>query len=111
MGEPRSLGPGAFSLAPVTALLFLSIFGSVLTLTAYNWLLRHTTLARASSYVYVNPVVALMIGWLLGGESLAPRVLAAAAILILAVMLIMTTPRAKRASPSRNPLATLPRRV
>jgi drug/metabolite transporter (DMT)-like permease len=91
-GEPASLGRGSVSLASVAALLYLVLFGSVVALTAYNWLLRNTTLSRASSYVYVNPVVAVIIGWALGGEALTARVAAAAALLIFSVVLIMTGP-------------------
>ncbi len=110
-GEPASVGRGSLSLPVVTSLLYLVVFGSVLTLTAYNWLLRNTTLARASSYVYVNPIIALVIGWAFDGETLTPRVAIAAAILVLAVFLIMTAPAARRGAPARDPLETAPCRT
>jgi len=94
-GEPATLGREALTLPPVVSVLYLVLFGSILTLTAYNWLLRNTTLPRASSYVYVNPVVAIAAGWAFGGDALTPRVVAAAAVLILAVVLIMAAPPAR----------------
>jgi len=93
-GEPAAVGPAALSWAPLGALAYLVVFGSVVALSAYTWLLRNTTLPRASSYVYVNPVVALVIGWVLGGETITPRVAGAAAVLILSVVLIMAAPAA-----------------
>lgn len=101
-GEPAALGP--VSPGAVAALLYLVGFGSIVALTAYNWLLRNTTLPRASSYVYVNPVVAVLIGALLGGEALTPRVGAAAALLIFSVVLIMAPPPAPEKAPRPHEL-------
>ena len=103
-GEPASIGPGSVTFSAVAALLYLILFGSVVALTAYTWLLRKTTLQRASSYVYVNPVVAVIIGWALGGEALTARVAAAAALLILSVVLIMTEPASQRRAAHREDL-------
>ncbi|HEX4469092.1 MAG TPA: EamA family transporter [Gemmatimonadaceae bacterium] len=87
-GEPRH-----FSLAAVTApswmgYLYLLTFGSLLGFTAYIYLLGATTPAKASTYAYVNPVVAVILGWAVVGEPLTPRMLAAAAIILGAVALI-----------------------
>jgi drug/metabolite transporter (DMT)-like permease len=54
------------------------------------WLLRHTTPARASTYAFVNPVVAVFLGWALAGEPLSARTGLAAAVIVLAVALITT---------------------
>ncbi|MCI0624764.1 MAG: EamA family transporter [Acidobacteria bacterium] len=59
-------------------------------LTAYVWLLKATTPARVSTYAYVNPVVAVFLGWLLAGEAVTPRMFLAAAIIIAAVFLIIS---------------------
>ncbi len=69
------------------ALTFLIVCGTVLGFGAYTWLLRTTTPAAASSYGFVNPVVALALGWLVGDDHITERVLIAAALVIGAVLL------------------------
>jgi drug/metabolite transporter (DMT)-like permease len=83
-----------FTLAQVTprsalALAYLAVFGSIVAFSAYTWLLDHTTPERAVTYAYVNPVVAVLLGWAWGGEALTVRVLAASAIIVTAVALIV----------------------
>ena len=80
-------------LAPSFVLAFFFIYGLMawngyLSLSAYTWLLHHTTSARVATYAYVNPVVAVLLGWTLAGEALTPRVLAAAGVIVAAVVLI-----------------------
>jgi drug/metabolite transporter (DMT)-like permease len=70
------------------AILYLVIFGSLLGFTAYSWLLGVAAPSRVSTYAYVNPVVAVLLGWAIAGESITPRVAIAAAIIIGAVALI-----------------------
>jgi drug/metabolite transporter (DMT)-like permease len=60
--------------------------------TAYSWLLKVSTPARVSTYAYVNPVIALFLGWALADERLTPRSLAAAAVIIAGVVIISTRP-------------------
>lgn len=72
----------------IGALLYLTVFGSIVAFTAFNWLLRNVRPALATSYAYVNPVVALSIGAGLGGEPVAPLTVAAAAISLVGVALI-----------------------
>lgn len=103
IGEPAAFDLSSLTTRSIAAFVYLVIFGSVVTFTAYNWLLRNTTIARAASYVYVNPIVALAIGWGIGGEAITPRVVAAAAVLVLAVVLIVTdapvAPKARAGPP------------
>ena len=87
---------GRFSLAAVTATsagayLYLAVFGSLISYSAYFWLLRHTTPDRLATISYVNPLVAVILGWALAGEALTPRTLIAAAVILLAVGLITPT--------------------
>jgi drug/metabolite transporter (DMT)-like permease len=56
--------------------------------SAYAWLLKATTPARASTYAYVNPVIAVFLGWAIGGETLTGRMLLAAGIIVLGVIII-----------------------
>lgn len=87
----------------VGALAYLSVFGSVVGFSAYLYLLRHVPPATVATYAFVNPVVAMALGWLFAGEVLSPRSLAAGALVIAAVALITT---ARAASPSPAPECT-----
>ncbi len=78
------------------AFAYLIVFGSLVGFTAYIWLLRHTAPALASTYAYVNPLVAVFLGWALAGEGLSPRILAAAALIIGSVVLITRAEGAER---------------
>ncbi|MDX1662525.1 MAG: drug/metabolite exporter YedA [Candidatus Promineifilaceae bacterium] len=98
-GEVARFQPEAVSTRSVLSLLYLIFFGAIVGYTAYIWLLRVTTAARASTYAYVNPVVAVFLGWALADEPLTARILIAAAIIVGAVMIINTY-RVRRRSPS-----------
>lgn len=74
----------------VLALAYLVVFGSLVAFSAYIWLLGVSTPARVSTYAYVNPVVALLLGWALADEPLTFRSLVAAAIIVGSVVLITT---------------------
>lgn len=93
-----ALGTGDFgrlsftraSWTSMAALAYLTVFGSLVAFTAYSWLLRNVTPARAATYAYVNPVVAVLLGWLLANEPLTPRVGLAAGVIVVSVALITT---------------------
>ncbi len=70
------------------ALAYLVVFGALVAYTAYIWLLGVSTAARVSTYAYVNPVVALILGWALADEPLSGRTAVAAAVILSAVMLL-----------------------
>jgi drug/metabolite transporter (DMT)-like permease len=111
-GEWSKLDPGGISLRSAVALGYLSLFGSLVAFSAYTWLLRHTTPVRAASYAYVNPVVAVLLGWALAGEELTLRTMLAAAVIIGSVVVI-TSFRAQqgprpRSRPADTPLAAAP---
>jgi drug/metabolite transporter (DMT)-like permease len=89
------------------ALVYLILFGSILGFSAYAWLLRVSTPEKVSTYAYVNPVVAVMLGWLAGGEPLTPGILAAAAVIVGSVVLITSAPQAGgKAQPGPRPLVS-----
>lgn len=94
-GEGTRLDLGAVSARSATALAYLVAAGSLVAYSAYIWLLSVVPPARVATYAYVNPVVALLLGWALADEPLTFRSVAAAAIIIGAVVLI-TTERARR---------------
>lgn len=87
-GEVTSFDPSAVSLRSGLALLYLVIFGSLVGFSAYVWLLRVASPSSVSTYAYVNPVVAVILGWALAGESLTLRTILAAGVIIGAVVLI-----------------------
>lgn len=93
-GEWGGFSPAAVSLASWAALLYLIVFGSVLGFTAYLYLLRIVSPTLVSTYAFVNPIVAMALGWVFFREALTARTLAAAAAVLVAVVLITTT-RAK----------------
>jgi drug/metabolite transporter (DMT)-like permease len=89
-GEAGEVHVGSLSLASVAALLYLIVAGSLVAYTAYAWLLQHAPLSQVSTYAYVNPLVAVVLGWAILGESLAATTLAGAALVVAAVALIVT---------------------
>jgi len=92
-GEWGRFDPAAVSSRSVFAFLYLWSFGSFLGFTAYIYLLRATTPARAATYAFVNPLVAVVLGWTLAGETLSARTLVAAAIIVSGVVAIVTGAR------------------
>jgi len=96
-GEPRHFSIAAVTTPSLIGYLYLLTFGSLLGFTAYIYLLGATTPAKAATYAYVNPVVAVILGWAVAGEPFTPRMLVAAAIILGAVAMI-TLANAKRAT-------------
>ncbi len=90
-GELSGLDPAAFSTRSVLALVYLIVFGALIGYSAYVWLLRVTEPALASTYAYVNPVVAVVLGWLLAGEAMNARIVLAGAVIVAGVVIITTT--------------------
>ena len=96
-GEFSHLDIHSISNASAFGLLYLITFGSLLGFTSYIWLLDKVSPARLGTYAYVNPIVAVLLGWAIAGERLSIRTGVAAAIVICAVALI-TTARSTGAS-------------
>lgn len=90
VGEGRALVHTNVSGHSLWALAYLIGFGSLLGFTAYHWLLNVSTPSRVATYAYVNPVIAVVLGWALGGESLTVRVAVATAVIVAAVAIIIT---------------------
>jgi drug/metabolite transporter (DMT)-like permease len=88
VGEGARMNLGAASLPSVLGLLYLIVFGSLIGYTAYIWLLQVSTPAKVATYAYVNPVVAVLLGWLVAGEALTGRMVLAAAVIVSGVALI-----------------------
>lgn len=98
-GEGGAFDPAAVSPGSALSVLYLIVFGSLIAYAAYVWLLHNTTPARVSSYAFVNPLVAMLLGVWLGGESFGTRTLLAAALVVGSVVLI-TLRRRRPAAPA-----------
>ena len=91
-GEPGQFHGRAVSAQSWLALLYLVVFGSWIGFSAYIYLVKVTTPARLATYAYVNPVIAVVLAWLVLGESLSRQTLWAAAISLIGVV-ITSLPR------------------
>jgi len=89
-GEVPRFHPGSVSMLSLGAFVYLIIIGAVVGYTAYIWLLRHCDPAKVATYAYVNPIVAVLLGTFFAGETVTPRMLVAAALIIGSVALIIT---------------------
>ena len=89
-GDPLRLNLANASWTSIGAFFYLLVFGSLVGFTAYSWLLNNVAPARAATYAYVNPVVAVLLGWLVANEPLTREMLIAAAVIIGSVILITT---------------------
>ena len=96
-GEWARFEPSRVTAGSLAALAYLSVFGSVVGFSAYLYLLRTVSPALVSTYAFVNPIVAMTLGTLFAGEALTPRMLVAAACVLVSVALI-TASRARRAA-------------
>jgi drug/metabolite transporter (DMT)-like permease len=91
-GEGRQLHLAAISARSWIALAYLIVFGSGIGFTAYVYLLKKSSAARVGTYAFVNPVVALFLGWLGAGETITLRTALAAIVILTAVLLVISAP-------------------
>jgi drug/metabolite transporter (DMT)-like permease len=101
-GEFRGFHIQAVSRGVWFALAYLIVAGSLVGYTAYVWLIHHESPTKVGTYAYVNPVVAVIVGYFLGGETVGPRTLLGT-LLVLVSVIVITTTRAK--NPAAPPLA------
>jgi drug/metabolite transporter (DMT)-like permease len=87
-GEYRGFSFASVSRRSWLALAYLIVFGSVVAFTAYNWLLEHYSPTLVATHTYVNPIVAVLLGWLFASEVVTLNVLVSSAMVIGAVMLV-----------------------
>jgi len=107
-GEFRGFHIQAVSRGAWFALAYLIVAGSIVAFTAYVWLIHHQSPTKVGTYAYVNPVVAVTVGYFLGGETVGPRTLLGT-LLVLVSVVVITTTRAKKpaAAPLVKPLQEL----
>ena len=80
-------------------LAYMVVFGTVVTFASYMWLLARVSPSRVATYAFVNPAVAVLLGWSLAGEELSPGTLAATGVIIVAVAVAVTAPARQPAAP------------
>lgn len=105
VGEGSRLDLAAVSPRSILSLGYLVVFGSLLGFSAYVWLLRATTPARVSTYAYVNPVVAVFLGWAFAGEAVTLRIALATIAIVLSVALIIRYGGARARQEARKEVA------
>lgn len=103
LGEPL---PSQLSTKVILSWLYLCLFGSLLAYSAYTFLLRETRPAVATSYSYVNPVIAVLMGHALGGETLGPEVVGALVLIVAATVLVVISKRSFVTARTSSPLAS-----
>jgi len=87
-GEAKGFSVSQVSAKSWWALAYLIVFGSIIAFTAYNWLLERFSPTLVATHTYVNPVVAVLLGWLYGGEAVTLQVGIAAVLVVGAVVLV-----------------------
>jgi drug/metabolite transporter (DMT)-like permease len=93
LGELRNFHPAAVSRAAWLSLLYLIVAGSIIAFTAYVWLIHHESPTKVGTYAYVNPVIAVLLGYFFAGESLGLRTILGTLFVLISVIVITTTPR------------------
>lgn len=97
LGEFRKFHPLEVSVGAWLSLIYLIVFGSIIAFTAYVWLIHHESPTKVGTYAYVNPVVAVIVGYFLGGEALGLRTILGTLLVLISVLVIATT-RPKKAA-------------
>ena len=101
LGEFRSFHPWAISRGAWLSLLYLIVAGSIIGYTAYVWLIHHESPTKVGTYAYVNPVVAVLVGYFLGGETIGLRTILGTLFVLISVVVITMTG-------AKKPTAILP---
>lgn len=90
IGDWARFSPAAVDARSLLSFIYLVVFGSLVTFTAFAWLLKVTTPNKVATAGYVNPMVAVLLGWGFGGETLSGRTILASLVIVGAVVLIIT---------------------
>jgi drug/metabolite transporter (DMT)-like permease len=93
LGEFRGFHIQAVSRAAWLSLGYLIVAGSIIGFTAYVWLIHHESPTKVGTYAYVNPVIAVLVGYFLGGETIGPRTIMGTLFVLVSVIVITTTPK------------------
>lgn len=105
IGEASAVHLERISLASWMSMLYLIVFGSLVAFSAYVWLLTKVPTTAAATYAYVNPLVAVLLGWAVLGERVTGQTLVAGGLIVVAVVLILSQPPAAPRRPPDIPVA------
>jgi drug/metabolite transporter (DMT)-like permease len=94
-GEWSTFDPAAVTSTSIYALFYLMIFGSIIGFTAYSWLLKNAQPSKVATYAYVNPVIAVLLGWAIADELLTGQMLIGAFVVVVSVALVTSTKKSK----------------
>jgi drug/metabolite transporter (DMT)-like permease len=108
LGEWSTFDPSTISAVSALALGYLVIFGAIVAFTAYAWLLKNASPAKVSTYAYVNPAIAVILGWAIAGETMTGQMLVGAAVIVVSVALITANKKAKTDSKGEAEVHTSP---
>ena len=106
LGELRGFHIQGVSRAAWLALAYLIVAGSIVAYTAYVWLIHYESPTKVGTYAYVNPVVAVVIGYFFGGEPLGPRTILGTLFVLVSVVVITIAPMKKTVEPGGKELPT-----
>jgi len=95
-GDARRFSPAELNFSVVLSMAYLVIAASIVAFTAYVWLLGHEPATRVASYAYVNPVIAVLLGWSIGGEKLSIQIVSGMVFVVMGVIAVL------RSAPSRT---------
>jgi len=103
-GELANVDPATFSVRSMVAFAYLVVFGSLVAFSAYTWLLQNASVSLVSTYAFVNPVVAVVLGALILAEPITPTIVIGAAVIVVAIAFIVfrqnAARRAERVAPA-----------
>jgi drug/metabolite transporter (DMT)-like permease len=100
LGEGGELELAEISLDSAAAFVFLVFVGSIAAFTAYNWLLRHVALSTVATYAFVNPVIAVFLGWAILSEEITPFVVLGTAVIVASVAFVVLSPAERAPRPA-----------
>lgn len=90
LGEWHDFVPAGVTLVSLSAFTYLVVFGSIVAISSYVWLLQNASAASVSTYAFVNPAVAIFLGWLIAGEEINGHIILGAAIILAGVILVIS---------------------
>lgn len=104
-GEAGRIDVSSYSAASIWAFVYLVVVGSLLAFTAYTWLLQNAPITKVSTYAYVNPVIAVFLGWLILSEQITAVIALATAVIVASVAFIVRREAAPPPEPDEVPAA------
>ena len=102
LGEFRGFRMQAVSAKAWLALVYLIVAGSIVAFTAYVWLIHHESPTKVGTYAYVNPVVAILLGYFFGGEAIGLRTIVGSVLVLVSVIGITTSPSEDAGQPQAD---------